>query len=188
MCISVCLSVCVPVESFGVERCTKRQPHQRDWGYVKGRFMTVPFRGRVWGVQSTHMGRGWLWMESSVQNQSERGWWWWWGGHKRHPQKLFDSSHQRAILTCLTLHFQLSVKSSAWGCHSLHGRSTSSPAALFDRSHGFACVFKGTRFLTTCWGLFLRRQEISFCDLLQGNNGQLKQEQWPTLVHPSTKI
>lgn len=36
--------------------------------------------------------------------------------HKRkreeNPQKPFDISHQRAILTCLTLHFQVDAKSS----------------------------------------------------------------------------
>lgn len=75
---------------------------------------------------------------------------------KANPQKPFDISHQSKILTFLTLHFQLSAKSSTWGCHSLCGRSPSSPPVGFDRSRLTARVFKGTHLPATCWG-FLQK-------------------------------
>lgn len=156
ICLSVRLSVhlrgcghaCLKFLRLKAEHCTKWQPHQRNRACIKGLFMTLPFKRTVWGVQSTHTGRGRLWMESSAQTKSEtedgreRG-----GAHKRqreeNPQKPFDIFNQRAMLTCLTLHFQLGAKSSTWGCHSLHGQRTSSPAVVFDRSHQFARVFLG---------------------------------------------
>lgn len=98
------------------------------------------------------------------------------------PQKPFDISHQRAILTCLTLHFQLDAKSSAWGCHSLMADEHQAPAAVFDRFHQFPRVFLKAHTFQPHAGDFFRRQEMSFCDLQWGIDGGLKQEQWSMLM------
>lgn len=149
--------------------------------------MTLPFKRTVWGVQSTHGASQTVDGKFSAKNKWDRKGWRRegergreWKEHKRqreeNPQKPRDVAHQRAIPTCLTLHFQLDAKSSTWGCRSLRGRRTSRPAAAFDRSQ---CA-RVTHLPATCWGFFFRRQETPFFWIYSeasmgrynGNNGQ----------------
>lgn len=146
---------CLKFLKFRAEHCTKWQPHQRDWACIKGHFMTLPFKRTVWRVQSTHTGCGWK-VQRKTNSETVRQWD---GGresegggevrtkHKRereeNPQKLFDIFHQRATLTCRTLHFHLDAKSPTWGCHSPPTRRTSIPAVVFDQPHQFARAFLG---------------------------------------------
>lgn len=57
-------------------------------------------------------GCGWK-VQRNTESEAEDGGGWGDIKGKVNPQKLFDISHQRAMLTCLTLHFQRDVKSSA---------------------------------------------------------------------------
>lgn len=181
MCVRLCVRlrgcghVCLKFLRLRAEHCTKWQPHQRDLhkrtfydsafqkNSVRSSKHTRGEAGCGWKVQrkktkknkgKTEDGR-----ERKREGESERernikG--------KANPQKPFDISHQRPMLTCLTLHFQLSAKSSAWGCHFLHGRWTSRPATAFDRSHQFARVFfKGTHFPATCWGFLQEKGNVT---------------------------
>lgn len=82
--------------------------------------MALPLRREEF--KAARVGRGGPPVEVSAQNQNQRKdggrerWREGRGGDmkgKANPQKPFDISHQSAMLTFLTLHFQLSAKSSA---------------------------------------------------------------------------
>lgn len=186
--LSICLSVrlrgcdhvCLKFLRLRAEHCTKWQPHQRERAGIKGRFMALPFKRAVWGVQSTHTGRGRLRMESSAQNQTR--------GRRRErkkeehkrwregkPQTPFDISHQRAVRTCLVAGLTLNLWQEAVGSpQQTHIR----PSWVFDRSHPFACVFLGHTPSSHMLGKSSEDRKCPLFDLQRGMDGRLKWEQW----------